>query len=421
MVFNTKSFIHSIKYLISPEEIISCPDTHDITKKVGDSQVSFYINKYSSRDTATSAVETLVEILLEMGCCVRFMSGRITAPSSPYTVKEKSSSYLDKADLLPYGQEYIDFLDIERGLARRTIEEYWQDLILFIQYMQEHNRESSNEYNEGVSKDSSKEDNNEDNKSYEGSVRLEDITTGSIRGFLSYLRDERDNSTRGRNRKLASLRSYFEFLESSEYLEGKDPTRKIRNARIPKTLPVFLSMEECDALIKASRINSKLPYRDYAMIRLFLQTGCRVSELNGVETEDINFSEEHVLLRGKGNKERYIPLTESTLMALKDYLGRRLPASPDIKKVFLNHRGVPITRRGIQTVFNRTCKEAGLLKPNLSAHKLRHTCLTLLMREGVDVVTLMEIAGHADIGSTEIYIHVTQKDVRIAIARHPLG
>lgn len=398
MDFNTKSFIHSIEYCISPEEIISCSDTDDITKKDGDSQVSFYINKYSCRDTASSAVETLIEILLEMGSCVRFMSDRITAPSSPHTVKEKSSSYLDKADLLPYGQEYIDYLDIERGLARRTMEEYWQDLFLFIEYM------------------------NKNNPKGNAPLKLQEITTDSIRGFLTYLKEERDNGPGARNRKLASLRSYFEFLVSSEYLEGKkDPTRKIRNAKKPKTLPVFLSIEESDALIKAARINSKLPYRDYAMIRLFLQTACRVSELIGLETEDIDFSEEHILLKGKGDKERYIPLTESTSLALKDYLERRLPASQDINKVFLNHRGVPITRRGVQTVFNRTCKEAGLLKPNLSAHKLRHTCLTLLMREGVDVVTLMELAGHADISSTEIYIHVTQKDVRIAIDKHPLG
>ncbi|PKM83593.1 MAG: hypothetical protein CVU88_02155, partial [Firmicutes bacterium HGW-Firmicutes-13] len=353
MGFNSKAFIHTIEYCISPEEIISCPDINDNTKEYGDSQVSFYISKYHYQDSTSSASETIVEILLEMGYFVKLLEGRFTTCLSPHTVKERSGTYLDKADLLPYGQEYIDFLDIERGLARRTIEEYWQDLYLFIEYMKLHNQNNPKE---------------------DGPLQLEEITTDSIRCFLSYLKEERNNSTRARNRKLASLRSYFEFLESNDYLAGrKDPTRKIRNAKTPKTLPVFLSLEESGALIKAARINSKLPYRDYAMMRLFLQTGCRVSELTGLETGDIDFIEEHVLLKGKGSKERYIPLTESTSLALKDYLERRLPASQDIKKVFLNHKGVPITRRGVQTVFNRTCKEAGLLKPNLSAHKLRHT------------------------------------------------
>jgi len=128
-----------------------------------------------------------------------------------------------------------------------------------------------------------------------------------------------------------------------------------------------------------------------------------------------------VLFKGKGDKQRIIPLSKSTLRALGEYLQKRLPASSKNKHIFLNNRGEPITPRGVQLLFKRICKEAEILRPELSVHKLRHTCLTLLLREGVDIVTLKEIAGHDDIGSTEIYLHVTDEEVRLAVKKHPLG
>jgi integrase/recombinase XerC len=184
---------------------------------------------------------------------------------------------------------------------------------------------------------------------------------------------------------------------------------------------VFLNLEEAEALIKASRMDSIRPYRDHAMIRLFLQTGLRLDELVRLERSDINLREGYIRVRGKGDKERLLPLTEATARALQEHLERLLPASPQIEKVFLNQRGQPITWRGVQMIFDRICRQAGLVRPGLSPHKLRHTCLTLLLREGVDLMTLKELAGHASISSTAVYAHVDLDDVRNAVEKHPLG
>ena len=133
------------------------------------------------------------------------------------------------------------------------------------------------------------------------------------------------------------------------------------------------------------------------------------------------FEEKYVRVRGKGDKERLVPLTETTIKALQTHLERMLPRSPEIKKVFLNQHGYPITTRGVQMVFDRICGAANLIKKGLSPHKLRHTCLTLLYSEGVDLMTLKELAGHDDIGSTEIYAHVDMGDVRKAVEKTPSG
>lgn len=126
-------------------------------------------------------------------------------------------------------------------------------------------------------------------------------------------------------------------------------------------------------------------------------------------------------LIGKGNKERQVPLTEKTCRALEEYLKVRRPVSERERAVFLNKDGRAISRRGVQKLFERICVKAGLSRPGLFVHKLRHTCLTLLLQVGVDLVTLKEIAGHEHVSTTEIYLHVTQEEVRNAIEKHPLG
>ncbi|RQD74326.1 MAG: integrase [Candidatus Syntrophonatronum acetioxidans] len=312
-----------------------------------------------------------------------------------YLLKEKGSPYQLKGDF-PFAQDYLDYLEIECALAPRTVEEYCRDLQLFKEYMEK--------------------------EFFPRGLKPEEVKAGHLRSFLAYLQEKRHNDARARNRKVSSLRSYFTFLNLQEYLERKgNPLKTFKNTKTKKALPLFLTAEEARTLIKASRVNSKLPYRDYAMMRLFLQTACRSSELVTLEREKVDLENGWVRIMGKGGKERILPLTESTARALEDYLQRRLPATPHITRVFLNHRGEPVTRRGVQMIFDRICREAGLLKPNLSVHKLRHTCLSLLLKEGVDLVTLKEIAGHADIGSTEIYLHVTPRELFKGMKKHPLG
>ena len=163
------------------------------------------------------------------------------------------------------------------------------------------------------------------------------------------------------------------------------------------------------------------PELNVAMFRFFLQTGCRIGELLTLDLDRLNLKERSVRLIGKGNKERQVPLTEKTCQVVEDYFKVRRPVSELETAVFLSKDGRAISRRGVQKLFERICVKAGLSRPGLSVHKLRHTCLTLLLQEGVDLVTLKEIAGHEHLSTTEIYLHVTQKEVRNAIEKHPLG
>ena len=313
-------------------------------------------------------------------------------------IREHLVAYPGEAEPpIPYEQEYTDYLDIECGNQPRSIEAYLIDLRVFFRYLR--NKQNG-----------------------EGPIDPSGINHEQIREFLDYMVEERKNGPRARNRKLAAIRNYFNFLVLDGLLKFKrNPARRIKKAREPVSIPVILSLEEAKVLVKAARLYAFRPYRDHAIMQLFLQTGLRLDELTRLERGDINLDEEYVRVRGKGDKERLVPLTETTIKALETHLERMLPASPDIRKVFLNQHGKPVTRRGVQMIFERICNAAGLVRKGLSPHKLRHTCLTLLYREGVDLMTLKELAGHDDIGSTEIYAHVDMSDVRRAVEKHPLG
>jgi len=298
---------------------------------------------------------------------------------------------------IPYQQEYVDYLEIECGNQPRSIEGYLIDLRIFFGYLREGHFRS-------------------------GEIDPCRVRDEHLRAFLTYLDEERGNGPWARNRKVAVLRNYYNFLVLQGRMKFKDnPARRIKKAPVPQNLPVLLSIPEAEALITASRMDVTLPYRNHAIIRLFLQTGLRLSELVQLEREDINLQEGYVRVRGKGDRQRLLPLTAATAEALREHLERMLYTLRPSEKVFRNHHGHPLTGRGVQMLFSRICKQAGLARPGLSPHKLRHTCLTLLMREGVDLMTLKELAGHQDISSTEIYAHMNLEDVRDAVDKHPLG
>ena len=304
---------------------------------------------------------------------------------------------------IPYQQEYLDYLEIECGNQPRSIEGYFIDLGVFFRYLRE----------KGIAKGDT------------DLSQCDPLLVGAehLRDFLTYVVDERENGPRARNRKMASIKNYYRFLVLTGRLKNKDnPARRIQKTKEHQNLPVFLNLEEAAALIKASRMDTILPYRDHAMIRLFLQTGLRLDELVQLERGHINLEEGFVRVLGKGDRERLLPLTDVTAAALREHLDRTIPfAPPPNHKVFRNHRGQPVTWRGVQMIFESICKKAGVVKPGLSPHKLRHTCFTLLLREGVDIMTLKELAGHKDINSTVIYCHVDMGDVREAVEKHPLG
>jgi len=297
----------------------------------------------------------------------------------------------------PYRDGYFEFLYLERGASKRTVDSYNYDLELFFGYL--------------------------DEATGGAGLEADQIEPADLVGFFNAMADGRGNQSRTRNRKLAALRSYFSYLEHYNLLKGQpSPIKSFQSSKISKRLPVFLTPEEVKSFLEAS-FSGRYPHRDYAMFLLVLQTGCRIGELLEMKIQDFDFQNLTVRVTGKGNKERQLPLTKNTAQAVEAYLNCkwRAPKNKNEELLFLNKDNRPISRRGIQKCFEQVCIKAGLNRPGLSIHKLRHTCLTLLLQQRVDLITLQMLAGHEEIGTTAIYLHVSSEQTETVMVGHPLG
>jgi len=194
-------------------------------------------------------------------------------------------------------------------------------------------------------------------------------------------------------------------------------------------MPKYLSLEDSKKLLDITyNEDNRNMQRDYAIITLFLNCGIRLSELVGINTNDIDFEECKMTVIGKGNKERTIYLNKACLKALNDYInmkpktGIKKDSKNSDKALFISERLERISKRTVQHIVERELKKAGLDTRNLSVHKLRHTAATLMYQYGnVDIRALQELLGHESISTTEIYTHVNNEQVRDAIERNPLA
>lgn len=289
--------------------------------------------------------------------------------------------------------DFLVYLEMERGMSINTVNGYRCDLNLFSRFLSQ-----------------------QAFKSTQWSVLQ--IKRPHIRAFLKFLKEERNNSAYAINRKIAALSGYFNFLVR-EYSLQENPMANIARLKEEKKLPQFLDLHEAGKLLDTIKQCSSFPERDFAIFTLFLQTGCRLSELTELTLDQLRLQERHIRFQGKGKKERLIPLTETTCSAIKNWLKERSPTI-QTNRVFLNRYGRPLGKRGIQSNLERFLQAAGLYRPGLSVHKLRHTCLTLLLKSGVNIKTLKEIAGHTSISTTEIYTHVNQEEMVEGMNKHPL-
>ena len=245
------------------------------------------------------------------------------------------------------------------------------------------------------------------------------IEPSHLRRYLSYLKKERGNNTGTRNNKLSALKSYYFFLECFEYIEeDQNPTLLIRKSRDHRRLPIVLSLEEIEALLKVSGYGRQ-GKRNLAILRLMLQTALRVEEVVRLQVYDVDIFNKTLLVQGKGNRERVAPLTDNTCKALKEYFDVRQPSDPKDLSLFLNIWGEPLNGREFYLIFKELCQQAGLKKPGLSVRHLRHTSLTLLMQSGADILALKKLAGHKTLKSTQLYLRISQTQLREAMKKHP--
>lgn len=295
-------------------------------------------------------------------------------------------------------QAFMTFLDLERHASHETVRNYVSDLRQFQTFM---TTESSDAH----------------------TLDPATVQTESIRAYLHWLDRKREKST-SMARKLASLRSFYRYLQR-EGMVGLNPAEAIRTPKHPKHLPRVLTKDDAAALMEFPADETGGSLRDRALLETLYSTGARVSELVGINLEDLRASEGLVHLRGKGRKERIVPIGDVALRAIHAYLNQRpLMDSQDLatkrvsSPVFRNSRGGRLTTRSVARIVARYSNR--LAGGSVSPHTLRHSFATHLLDEGADLRSIQEMLGHASLSTTQKYTHLaTDQLLAVYDKTHP--
>lgn len=320
----------------------------------------------------------------------------------------------DYSNCPSYLSEFLFYMLTIRGRSPRTVDAYYIDLRTFLRYMK--------------CKKLTHTDPNDQDAFRKISIldipiaTISEISLADVYGFLNYTATNRENNAKTRSRKVSSIRSLFQYLTvKSTYLK----VNPIENLEVPatkKSMPRYLTLEESLELLVHIDPQSPRYERDYCMVTLFLNCGMRLSELCGINLCDIR--DDTVKLLGKGNKERVIYINDACHKALDAYIRVRVPTQNEQYKnaLFLTSRGTRISPRRVEQVIEACLKRAGLSGQGYSPHKLRHTAATLMYQHGdVDIRVLKEILGHVSLSTTEIYTHVSSRQMESAAQKSPLS
>ena len=316
-----------------------------------------------------------------------------------------------------YINSFLDYSATILNKSPNSIKEYNYDLQMFLRFIKiRFNLTSETDYAKITTKDISLE-------------TIKKIKLDDIHAFLSYMAIDLRSKSATRARKASSIRIFFNYLSQKAKLIQINPAQNLETPKLDRRLPKYLNLEESKKLLNVTaNKDNRNSERDYAIITLFLNCGMRLSELVGINIQDIDFSESKMNVIGKGNKERTIYLNKACIKALKDYLdvrpkeGVKVDKLNSHKALFLSERKERISKRTVQYIVDKELKAAGLDTSKYSTHKLRHTAATLMYQYGnVDIRALQELLGHQSISTTEIYTHVNNEQVRDAIEKNPLA
>lgn len=253
------------------------------------------------------------------------------------------------------------------------------------------------------------------------------VSTEEIYDFFIYVSTERHNNSAAKSRKLSAIKAFYKFICQKRKLIEINPAIDMEAPKKKQTLPKFLSMDESLALLDAVQgdTESKTKERDYAIITLFLNCGIRLSELVGINLNDIDREFRSLRVLGKGAKERIVYLNDACRDAMQKYLSIRLSEKykkADTNALFISKQYKRISNKTVQWLVYKYLSLAGLDYKHYSTHKLRHTAATLMYQTGkVDVRVLKEILGHEQLNTTQIYTHVSNKGMEDAINANPLA
>ncbi len=316
-------------------------------------------------------------------------------------------------DCPDYLQEYLNYISTIKMHSELTVKNYYVDLRLFLRYLKKDRLSITDEMNEITIADVSDE-------------LVKSVTLNDLLAFLSYAASERDNKSKARARKAVSLRQFFKYLTVKKMWFEVSPAQNLELPTPKKALPKHLTIEQATELLRTcSTFNSWEDYRDYCMMTFFLNCGMRLSELVHIDVNDYietTIDGQNVALMkilGKGSKERIIYFNAACVTAYKNYIKVR-PEAKD-KALFVSRRHTRISNRRVEQIIEEKLKLSGLSGMGFSVHKLRHTAATLMYQNGVDVRVLKEVLGHENLGTTQIYTHVANEQVRSAIENNPLA
>jgi integrase/recombinase XerD len=288
-------------------------------------------------------------------------------------------------------EEFKNFLQLEKNLSVNTINGYIHDVSRFREYFQ----------------------------TTAGEKSLNDVTIEDLQAYILWLNNS-DITSRTQARNISALRSYFGYLFYSRNI-GQNPSSLLELPKLGKKLPVVLSVSEIDSIVKCIDLSKPEGHRNKAIIETLYGCGLRVSELVGLKISDIHPQEGFIRVKGKGNKERLVPIGKTAICEIGYYLEKFRnhqaidPRAGNI--LFLNRRGKALTRVMVFTIVKDLARKAGITK-TISPHTFRHSFATHLIEGGADLRAVQEMLGHESILTTEIYTHLDRDYLRQAILEH---
>ena len=323
------------------------------------------------------------------------------------------SNKIDRRLMPPLLNEFISDLIVTKGCNKSTTDGYELDLWLFFRFLAAKEK--------GLSSPAELEKNF--NLTYMDADYFGKISLRDVSDFLAYCDSERANNVTTRARKASAIRGFFKYISDKMNYIDKNPVSQLQVASPKKNLPKYLTLEESRDLLASVDGENKI--RDFCILTLFLNCGLRLAELVSLNISDINFSEEKMLVTGKGNKQRMVYLNKACIDALKDYLAvrpRDQLKGDDRNALFISRLNKRIGRQSVQLMVYHYLKKIGLDGQHYSVHKLRHTAATLMYQHGdADVLLLKELLGHENLSTTEIYTHIENKQLREAVKNNPLS
>lgn len=278
---------------------------------------------------------------------------------------------------------FVEYLQIEKNASSHTISSYVRDIEDFFSFLKQ-----------------------------QTIVDFAAVSYFHVRGYLTLLH-EKEYGRRTIARKCSSLRSLYRFLTRERLVES-NPISLASTPKLDKRLPQYFFPLDMEQLFQVPDCSKSLGQRNLAIIETLYASGMRVSELVGLDLEDIDLDIGVALVFGKGSKERYVPLGQFALDALEQYIGNgrlKLDQSKKEQGLFLNFRGGRLTDRSVRRVLNQLIQETSITQ-KMNPHKLRHTFATHLLEGGADLRTVQELLGHVNISSTQIYTHISNERLR---------